>query len=125
MIEQYLSPLVMATLSFVTQVAVFPSDSMGGLSGQDSVVRALFASLDTTAGLLYSCAIFNFIFDPPDGSFLALARWRQCHSHYPRDIARLIRLSVRAKWYDLFTLKKRVAEVEMEVAGEGLTDSQV
>lgn len=95
----------------MSQFFLFATDSMAGLSGQDSIIRAGLSSLDTTAGLFFSCAIANLVLDPEHGQKYSLNRWRRNHSKIT-DRTTFMKISLRVKWHEL-QMKKRVATLHL------------
>jgi hypothetical protein len=94
-------------LQFITPA----SDTLGGLSGNDSIVRASIASLDAPSGLLFTWATMNYLMNIPTGR-LYLPRFGLLHSLNREDsLGKELRLSARLSWTSFFSTSTRIAQL--------------
>ena len=96
--------------NIMLQFANVATDTLGGLSGQDSIVRASLTPLDASAGLLFLLATCNFVFDPARTSRWCLSRWSLLHS---KDLTTRLKLSMRSSWLQITSTTKFVARVKV------------
>lgn len=85
-----------ATLAF--QILVAATDSFCGLSGQDSIARAILAPLDSASGLLLILALLHYFGFVHNGFFFHLPRWTLLHTP---DIMRAVpnlEFPIRTDW---------------------------
>lgn len=102
----------LSAANVVLQFANVATDSLCGLSGQDSIVRASVTSLDSSAGLLFLWATLNFIYPPGRNSRFCLSRWALLHPT-PADSSRRLKLSMRSSWLQITSTTKRVARIKV------------
>lgn len=108
---------VVLSLYVFAQLATPATDSLGGVSGNDSILRACIASLDASSGLLFLWAIFNYTFEI-DRSWIYLSRFTFLHSYkYDDALGTNLRLSARTSWAQFSSTTIRVAKLfEIEVS---------
>ncbi|KAJ5248757.1 hypothetical protein N7468_000208 [Penicillium chermesinum] len=93
----YISTLITgATLAF--QIFVAATDSFCGLSGQDSVVRAILAPLDSAAGLLLVLALLHYFEFIHSGFFFYLPRWTLLHTPETMQAVPSLEFPIRSDW---------------------------
>lgn len=88
--------LVAASLGL--QIWVASTESYCGLSGQDSLVRAILAPLDSTSGLLLFLGLLHFVDVLKDGSLLKIHRWDLLHPGQPGNNGSTLELPLRTRW---------------------------
>ena len=93
-----------------TQLMLFGTESLGGVSGQDSIIRSSIASLDLSGGLLFLNAAYEYVFNPGRHSYMHIPRWRLLHSR-GEDLTDVIRITTRTRWLPVFAPSKRRAAV--------------
>jgi hypothetical protein len=101
---------VLAGANAISQIVVASSDSFGGVSGQESIMRACVASLDASTGLLYFGGLLNFITEPNEDSAIRISRWSLLHSDKWSQ-SKSLKISVRTSWLNAFEKPTRTARV--------------
>ncbi|KAL4820345.1 hypothetical protein BDW67DRAFT_172590 [Aspergillus spinulosporus] len=86
--------LVMTGITIALQILTAATDSFCGLSGQDSVVRAILAPLDAASGLLIFLALLHYFGFIRDGFILNLPRWSLLHATADRQIEKPTRIAI-------------------------------
>ncbi|PWY61880.1 hypothetical protein BO83DRAFT_432825 [Aspergillus eucalypticola CBS 122712] len=84
-----------ATLAF--QLLVAAADSFCGLSGQDSIARAILAPLDSASGLLLVLALLHY-FKFIHNGFLHLPRWALLHTTETMRAVPNLEFPIRTDW---------------------------
>jgi hypothetical protein len=101
----------MVSLYVISQFITPASDSLGGLSGNDSIARACLASLDASSGLLFAWAALNFVTNCKSGWFY-LPRFSYLQTvNLEEFTATQLHLSSRTSWKSLFSTSTRVAKL--------------
>lgn len=97
-----------ATLAF--QILVAAADSFCGLSGQDSIARAILAPLDSASGLLLVLGLLHYFKFIHNGFFFHLPRWALLHTP---DVMRAVPNLDFPIWTDWRQIKKpsRIAQI--------------
>lgn len=105
----------------IFQFVPLATDTLGGLSGNDSIARASLAALDWTSGLLLVFAMLNFSFpyDPQAAGrrsnrapWYHIPRFEKLHSQHLDSVrGTQIRMTCRTNWRQLFTSEVRVADL--------------
>jgi hypothetical protein len=98
-----------ATLAF--QILVAATDSFCGLSGQDSIARAILAPLDSASGLLLILALLHYFNVIQNGFFFHLPRWALLHTP---DIMRAVpslEFPIRTDWRQI-EKPTRIAQIQ-------------
>jgi hypothetical protein len=85
-----------ATLVF--QILVAATDSFCGLSGQDSIARAILAPLDSAAGLLLMLALLHYFEIIHNGLFFYLPRWTLLHKSGIMQMVPNLEFPIRTDW---------------------------
>jgi hypothetical protein len=84
-----------ATLAF--QILVAATDSFCGLSGQDSIARAILAPLDSASGLLLILALLHY-FEIIQNGFFHLPRWTLLHTPEIMRAVPNLEFPIRTDW---------------------------
>jgi hypothetical protein len=101
----------MVSVYVISQFITPASESLGGLSGNDSIARACLASLDASSGLLIVWAALNYITNCKSGWF-HLPRFQYLHTvHLDEFRATQLHLSSRTSWKSFFSTSTRVAKL--------------
>lgn len=85
-----------ATIAF--QILVAATDSFCGLSGQDSIARAILAPLDSAAGLLLILALLHYFEFIHSGFFFYLPRWTLLHTPDIMQAVPNLEFPIRTDW---------------------------
>jgi len=103
--------LFLTALTVFPQLLLFGTDTLGGVSGQDSIIRSSIAALDLSGGLLFLNASYEFIFEPGKDSYLHIPRWGMLHSRGYHDLSNEMKITTRTRWLPVFSLSQRSARV--------------
>jgi len=103
--------LLLTALTAIPQLLLFGTDTLGGVSGQDSIIRSSIAALDISGGLLYLNGAYEFIFTPGKDSYLHIPRWSMLHSDVYRDISNEMKVTTRTRWLPVFAPSQRSARL--------------
>ncbi|KAL4938229.1 hypothetical protein BDV06DRAFT_232030 [Aspergillus oleicola] len=90
--------LAITGISIGLQILTAATDTFCGLSGQDSIVRAVFAPLDSTSALLISLALLHYFGFIHDGFVLSLPRWNLLHTTEGVQRAPSVEFAIRTDW---------------------------
>ncbi|KAH8703675.1 hypothetical protein BGW36DRAFT_355088 [Talaromyces proteolyticus] len=99
--------VVYTIIQFLTPGA----ESVGGLSGNDSIFRASIACLDAPSGLLFIWAVSDFILHLDPNSRFRLARFGLLHMRDSHDRGTRLRISTRLSPLQFFSTSTRIAKL--------------
>ncbi|KAL3429066.1 hypothetical protein BDV09DRAFT_203323 [Aspergillus tetrazonus] len=90
--------LAITAITIASQILTAATDTFCGLSGQDSVVRAILAPLDATSGLLIFLALLHYFGFIRDGFILNLPRWSLLHATADVQRTPSVEFAIRTDW---------------------------
>ncbi|KAL3477516.1 hypothetical protein BJX99DRAFT_257333 [Aspergillus californicus] len=112
-----------ATLAF--QILVTATDSFCGLSGQDSIARAILAPLDSASGLLLLLALLHYFEIIRNSSFFYLPRWSLLHTPNMMQAVPNLEFPIRTDWRQI-EKPTRIAQIRWRrTPNEEPTDLEV
>ncbi|KAL3473088.1 hypothetical protein BJX99DRAFT_249156 [Aspergillus californicus] len=88
----------LAATNVAAQIWAASTEGYSGVSGQDSVIRAVFTVSDSTSGLLLFLGLLHFVEVLKDGSFLKIHRWDLLHPPSNANIVNSFELPLRSRW---------------------------
>ena len=103
--------LFLTALTIFPQLLLFGTDTLGGVSGQDSIIRSTIAALDISAGLIYLNGVYEFVFTPAKDSYLHIPRWGKLHSAEYNATSNKMQITTRTRWLPVFALSQRSARL--------------
>jgi hypothetical protein len=108
--------LVLAAAVVLLQFFTVQSDQLCGLSGADSIIRGLAASVDATASGLFLAGAYTFAFKAPRSNQRArdfLKRWSKLHSEPSQNLKAGLKIDIRSKRFPRFTTTTRVGKIQV------------
>ncbi|KAL4911203.1 hypothetical protein BDW74DRAFT_172669 [Aspergillus multicolor] len=90
--------LAITGITIGSQILTATTDTFCGLSGQDSIARAVLAPLDSTSGLLIFLALLHYFDFIRDGLVLNLPRWNLLHTTAGMQRAPNVEFAIRTDW---------------------------
>ena len=106
--------LFLTALTVFPQLLLFGTDTLGGVSGQDSIIRSSIAGLDLSAGLIFLNGLVQFVFEPGNDSYLHIPRWRMLHPQF-HNSSNKMKITTRTRWLPVFAPSQRSARILSEV----------
>ena len=101
--------LTIVTLGVAAQLVPIMNESLGGVTGQDSIWRAVAAQMDHSLGGLYLAGLFSIVF--PSSSIIVR---RTGLLHTPRETSvESIEVTLRSKWLNLASQERRRGQLFM------------
>src|SRR5438445_10024341 len=94
--------LFLTVLIAIPQLLFFGTDTLGGVSGQDSIIRSSVAALDISAGLIILNGAYEFIFKPGKDSYLHVPRWGMLHPRGYQNLSNKMKITTRTRWLPVF-----------------------
>lgn len=108
--------LVLATAVVLLQFFIAQTDHLCGLSGADSLVRGLAASVDATSAGLFLAGAYTFAFKgPPSRQEVRdyLQRWSKLHSDPVQNRKAGLKIDIRSNRFPRFTTITRVGKIQV------------
>ena len=108
----------LALVTLTAQLLPIMGESFGGVSGQDSIWRAVAAQMDQSLGGLYLAGIYSIVV--PSSS---ISMRRAGLLHTPRRISvESIEVTLRSKWLNLASQERRRGQLFMQPTSQNVLD---
>lgn len=118
-----LFPSIVTGVAIGFQTLVAATDGFCGLSGQDSIIRAILVPLDSASGLLLFIALLHYFDYIGEGFFMNLPRWSLLHSLAPglMQIASNVEFPIRTDWRQV-EKPTRIAQIRWKATANEVGD---